>query len=429
MNRLLLLGIDFSRAALDLREELSFNPAESRAFYARLSDGFAGELIILSTCNRTEFLIASAAPEAAEQHLLLALRDLRPKARALDQTCCRYRLAGQQAVRHWMGVASGLKSQVVGDAHIARQIRDAADLAFAAGSAGRELRRLVEAVLSAARRVRHQSGIGIGAASVGAAALGAMRRRFEDMNSLRVLTIGAGQAASDIAMHLAKQRFSRLTFAARSRPRAAMLAGAFHGTVADWRDLEAAALEADVIVGAVSSPVTLLTPAKLGAARAAAACARPLLIVDLGVPRNADPSCARLPGVSLLNIDEIQKELSAAQNARELCLPAAEKIIEAELESYQRRQRCAALNPAIRNLYEQADQIRISLLRDRPRDAGELSRIFMKRLLDGPVRRLRRLAAVDERAAATAAWILASPGSKLNREGTEDGTRQSASGG
>lgn len=415
MDRLLLLGIDFSRAPLDLREELSFNSTESRAFYARLSTGPTGERMILSTCNRTEFLIAAAEPDAAEQHLLQSLRQLRPKARALDQACCRYRLAGPEAVRHLMAVASGLKSQVLGDAQITRQIRAAADLAFSVGAAGRELRRILDQVLATARRVRHQTGIGNGAASVGAALLGTLRRRFQDISTLKIVIIGAGQAASDVANHLAKQRLARLTFSARSRPRASVLAAAFHGVVEDWRQLAAVIAHADVVISAVSSPLPLLTPAKLGAVRRRSGRgAHPLLIADLGVPRNADPGCARLPGVSLLNIDQIQKELAAAQIARELCLPVAEEMIKAELESYQRRLRRDRLNPAIRDLYAQADQIRANLLRGRPLDAGELSRLFMKRLLDGPVRRLRRLAVVDERAAAAAAWVLASPGKQID---------------
>ena len=171
MRRLTVLGIDFGRAPLALREDLSFTAQQSQAFYA----GFAGqaetELMILSTCNRTEFYLAAAAHELepAEGGLLGALRRLRPSAAALDSACTRYRHAGPDAVRHMMAVAAGLRSQVRGDAHIARQLRQATEIAAHSRAAGPILERAVQASLKAARRVRAETGIGGGAASVGAA--------------------------------------------------------------------------------------------------------------------------------------------------------------------------------------------------------------------------------------------------------------------
>lgn len=412
MKELVLLGIDFARAPLEVREQLAFSADQARQLYGEAGVQPDGEVMLISTCNRTEFLIASPEPERAEQSLLAYLRRLRPSARALDDACCRYRLTGDAVVKHLMAVASGLRSQVIGDAHIARQVRDSAQLAASCRASGKELGRVVQASLRAARRVRRETGIGNGAASVGAAVVGGIRRGFGGTAQLQILIAGSGQAATDAATHLAKLRPAGIVFVTRDAQAGVRLASAFGGRSAEWGELAREVARADVAVLAVSAPEPVLTGAGLALVRSEAGSgSRKLLIVDLGVPRTASSDCGVLPGVSLLNIDEVQTELAATQAARKLALPLADAVIEGEWACYRRRHRRSLLEPAIRRCYEQAARIRDRTVEDASRknrgDARELSRLLTQRLLDGPVRRLRYLAALDQRAAEAAAWVLA----------------------
>lgn len=405
MRHTVLLGIDYSRASLEVREGLSFTPAQCAEFYAHLSArGWAGELIILSTCNRSEFLLGSADTEAAEGQLLAALRAWRPSARALDDDCVRYRHVDEASVLHTMRVASGLASRVTGDAQIAQQLRQAAETSQQAGRCGPVLDPIVRAALRTARRVRRQTGIGCGAASTGAAVLGAIRNRFGNCQSLRVLLLGAGQAAADALAHLSKQRFARLSVAARRAEAALELTRSYRATPIEWECREAEIQTADAIVAAVSEPLECLQAGNLATLRGPSP--RPLLLIDLGVPRAADPLCQTLPGVSLLDVDRIQMELAAAQEHRQAGARQAEMIVGEELAKFVTREKQRSVEPAIRALYREADRIRHRILASPGPDPNETTRRLMKSLLDGPVRRLRQLAAADALPAEQAAWVL-----------------------
>ncbi len=420
MRRTVLLGIDYSRASLAVREGLAFTPAQCADFYAHLSgQGWRGELIIFSTCNRSEFLLGCPADtDTAEGSLLAALRAWRPAARALDDDCVRYRHADEHSVRHAMRVASGLASRVKGDAQVAQQFRQAAELSQQAGRAGPVLNPLVSAALRAARRVRRETGIGCGAASTGAAVLGGIRSRFGDCQARRVLLLGAGQVAADTLAHLSKQRFLHLGVAARRTEAVIDLTRSCRATPVAWDSRETEIQAADAVIAAVSEPLTCLQADAL--ARIRGLSTRPLLLIDLGVPRAVDPLCQSLPGISLLDLDRIQAELAATQELREAGARQAETIVGEELARFVQRERQRSVEPAIRALYHEADQIRRRILATPSHDPHESTRRLMKGLLDGPVRRLRQLAATGSLPAEQAAWVLTamppSAGAKEKRE-------------
>lgn len=398
-----LLGTDFSRASVEVREHLAFTPQQSQEFYGGIAGTWPGELLILSTCNRSEFLLVSPSPDEAAQRLLDQLRRLRPHARALDHAVSRYRYSGSEAVRHLMGVAAGLRSKVTGDAQIASQLRQAFEIATDAGAAGPHIREIVTASLRAAKRIRRETGIGTGAASTGAAVLGAIRNEFGCCAQLQVVILGAGQAAADVAAHLGKQRFGSVLIAARKLEAAQELERAARGAAIRWEEAEQAAAAADVVIAAVSSPVGFLGRERLSGLRGERG--RRLLLVDLGVPRAIDPGCIELAGVSILDIDRIQGQLAATQAIREQAAGAAERILDQELARYAERQSRLMVEPAIRELYRQADLIRLAVAAQGA-DSPETARRVMKHLLDGPVRRLRELASRDQASAGLAAWVL-----------------------
>lgn len=333
-QHIVLAGIDYRRAPVEVREELSFAPDQALQALPRLVeiDGVR-EALLLATCNRTEFYLAYDGPSPVAS-LLEYLRGLRRSARALHQDCLRFVESGDDAVRHLFRVAAGIDSQILGDTHIVRQVKQAQRLAVEAATLGPLLDRAVTESLRAAKRARRETGIGRGAASVGAAVLRSVRRVFADPARVRVLVLGAGQAGRDIAYHLAKVPFASLTFACRNPDQAAGMAREFHGCAAEWKDVPGQLPAVEVVIAATAARLPFLDRNIVGAR--SEEHLEPLLIVDAGIPRNADPTVAELPRVHLLNLDALDQEQEQSLEARRREIPRVEAILAEELERWKR---------------------------------------------------------------------------------------------
>jgi glutamyl-tRNA reductase len=242
--------------------------------------------------------------------------------------------SGDTAAWHLFRVAAGIDSQILGDTHIVTQVKQAHRVAAEAGTLGPLLDRTVTESLRAAKRARRETEIGKGAASVGAAVLRSVRRTFPDLSQVRVLVLGGGDAGRDIAYHLAKVRLGSLTFAARNPKQAESMAREFRASTAEWHGLTGQLAGVDVLVAATSARLPILeqeavrqlTQGRQGQ----------LLIVDAGIPRNADPAVGELAGVQLLNLDALDREHEQALNARRQEVPRVEEILREELARWQR---------------------------------------------------------------------------------------------
>ncbi|WP_396623561.1 glutamyl-tRNA reductase [Luteitalea sp.] len=355
---LVLLGVDFRQAALDLRVALSYDAPAARALLARARE-VAGvrETAILSTCNRTEFYLVVDDEDAALRWLHL-LREDRPQARATDPACLLTRQAGADAAAHLFDVAAGLDSAILGDAHVNGQVKRAYDLAREAGTIGPVLHRTFQQAFAVAKRVRRETVLGRGHVSIGACV--AHQLAQDAPNASRVSVLGTGDVATDVARHLAKRGAYRLTIVSKELPRAEALAAHVGGRGVVASALEEWLADADVVIGATSTSVPVVTSAMLAHARCAASAHHdhrpsPLVICDLGVPRNVEPGVP----ARVCTIDDIRARQDAALAAREAAVPAARRLVDAAVADWSAWHRERALVPAIVGLYAREEARRL----------------------------------------------------------------------
>jgi len=333
-KHILLAGVDYRRAPVDVREELSFNRDQALELLPKLTEVTGvEEALLLATCNRTEFYLAYSGASPLNSTLEL-LRAMRPAARALHQDCLRFVESGERAVLHLFRVTAGIDSQILGDTHIVTQVKDAHRAGAQAGTLGPILDRTVTESLRAAKRARRETEIGKGAASVGAAVLRSVRHAFADLVHVRVLVLGGGKAGRDIAFHLSKVRLATLAFAARNPEQAASMAREFQGCITPWDDVPNQLAAFDVLVTATSARLPIMDSCSVR--RFTQGRDKRLLIVDAGVPRNVDPGVAELPAVRLLNLDVLDREQEQAMAARRREVPRVETILEQELVRWRR---------------------------------------------------------------------------------------------
>jgi len=393
-----LLGVSFRTAPVAVREALHFDREQALGFLQALSADHPDlEVLVVSTCNRSEFYLVSGDGARAVEALLAALRRVRPDAPVLRADCPRYHLEGQEAARHLLRVACGADSQVLGDVQVLGQVREAGAVAEEAGTLGPQLRRLLGHAVRAGKRAREDTPIGRGAASLGSALASLLAGR----GSERILVLGAGDVARDIGRHLAKRGIGPLWFLNRTEARAAELAAECRGAAHPWSALEALLREADVVIAATSA---LVLGREMLDAAAAARPEQALLVVDAGVPRNVEPG-SRVPVIDLDAIRERQAEVLAARQA---ALPEVENIVADEVDRFTQWIEGTATEDLIRSLYGDAalaSREAAGLLAGAEHvGPAEVERVFLrsfKRLLHGHVRRLRAASPSD--AAPTAA--------------------------
>lgn len=349
-QHIVLIGVDYRRAPLEVREELSFTKTQALELLPQVVGGSgAAEAMLLATCNRAEIYLASEG-ESPVAATLEILRRARRGARALHEDCLRFIEVGERVASHLFRVASGIDSQILGDTHIVTQVKQAHRIAAQAGTLGPVLDRTVTESLRAGKRARRETTIGHGAASVGAAVLRSVRHVFSDPSRVRALVLGGGEAGRDIASHLSKVGLARLAFSTRTRSQAEEMARTFRGSAVEWDQALQQLQTTDVLVTATSARLAMLSRCS-NFERECATREQPLLIVDAGIPRNVDPAVAELPSIRLMNLDSLVQEQDLALAARRRQVPLVEAILAQELDRWKRwwdrRSSGAALPAAI----------------------------------------------------------------------------------
>jgi glutamyl-tRNA reductase len=402
--QLLVAGVSHHTSPLGVREKLSMPPETVPSVLDRLvhAAGFP-EGLVLSTCNRTEIYTRPAAADSA-QRAVAFIESLAPDAPSAIRDHV-YVREGDAAVSHLFRVVAGLDSLVLGEPEIVRQMSDAYGMACSAGTAGPLLHRAVPRALQVGKRVRTETGIARGVASVAGAAVELAGRVFRDLSTCSILTIGAGDTVALALKALRPQTNGRLVVANRTAARAERVAAQFSGTAASLADVARLAADADIVVAATGATSPHLLRAEL-AAHLVNRGSRPLLILDLGVPRDVEPSVAQLPGVYLHSIDDLHAiaERGRAERAGEV--PKAEAIVAGAISEFKRRRRDLDAAPAIKALLDGMLDVRESALTgekdltDAERDAAErvtgklvdkLLRRIAPHLKDGSVDRRRIL--------------------------------------
>ena len=354
---LFVVGLSWRTAPVALREKLAFPDDELVAVLeALVSSPSIDEALVLSTCNRVE--IYGATSQMATPSMLTTATaeatNLLCRSRGLDAELVSeslYEHARTDAIRHVFRVASALDSLVIGEAQILGQLKSAYGVAVGARSTGVVLGRCLEKAFAVAKRVRTETGISRGAASVSSVAVELARRVFVDLGGKSVLVVGAGKMSALAVRHLRSAGAGTIIVTNRSPEKADKLAGEVDGVARPWEQLESMLALADVVISSTGSTEPVLTR-KLMKRVMKARRYRSIVIVDIAVPRDADPAAGRLDGVYLFDIDDLQRVVSSNLKERAREAESAHLLIDAEAAEFEHWLRGQRVVPTIRALRE-----------------------------------------------------------------------------
>jgi glutamyl-tRNA reductase len=314
------------------------------------------EAFILSTCNRVE-LYAVCGHEATGADILRRFLAAHGNVSLRDVSEASYAFGHKSAVRHLLRVASGLDSMILGENEILGQVRRALGTARQVGALGPALDRLGDAALACGKRVRSSTTLGGGGESVASVGLGLAARARGGLAAANVVVLGAGETAGQVLAHLGVLGARHVTVLNRTAERGAAVAAACGAGVRPWDELAPALETADVVIGCTASPAPIVTATMLAGSRALAN-ARPLLCLDLGVPRDIDAGVSAIPGVTVIDVDRIEAEAAARRVARVRDLARAGSIVAQETERYMEWWRGRGVASTVARLHARADGIR-----------------------------------------------------------------------
>jgi glutamyl-tRNA reductase len=399
MSELLALGASHKTAPLALRERIALTDGAAEALLRDLvAEPAIQEAVALSTCNRTELYLVVRDPIEGETAVLSTLAR-RAGVRPTELLDSIYSLRNCEAARHLYRVASGLESMVIGESEVQGQVKRAYELALAARTTGPLTNKLFRAALATGKRVRTETAISAGRGSVASVAVDAARTALGDLTDRHVLIVGAGETAELTARALHAQGVTTMFVANRRRARAIALAQQFGGASGSFDALPGEIDRADIVITSTGSPHHLLGADDLAAVMRDRA-ERPLLLIDLAVPRDIDPDAAEVPGVTLLDIDGLQAQVSRGLTVRRAEAVAAEGIVEEEIHTFAGWLGQLEVTPTLRALRARGDAVvdrllaenegRWEALTDRDRERVEtLARAAVSRLLHEPTTRVK----------------------------------------
>ncbi|MFO0660834.1 MAG: glutamyl-tRNA reductase [Polyangiaceae bacterium] len=333
------VGLSFRTAPLEVREALAVpGDAIPDVLNKLASRPEVGEVMLVSTCNRVEVVASPASGTAASQDQIiqvsLALRqgleEIAKSHGASSPDAHLYAFHGDDAIRHVFRVASSLDSLVIGEPQILGQVKDAFERAREAGNVGPVLTRVVDRALHAAKRVRSETSIGVGSASVASVAVDLARQIFGSLDKRVVLLVGAGQMAESAAQHLISAG-AKIKVINRSFERAALLAQQIGGAPIAWEELPSALVEADVVISSTASRGFVLTREIVSRA-VKLRRGRELFLIDIAVPRDVDPAVQTLDAVFLHNVDDLEEEVRSSMRVRAGEAEKAEQIVATEVK-------------------------------------------------------------------------------------------------
>jgi glutamyl-tRNA reductase len=401
MSELLALGISHKTAPVALRERLAFSEREASEF-ARQATATAEvrEAVVISTCNRTEVYLVVGDPVRAEADVL-GLLARRAEIRPTELADAIYSPRNCDAARQLYRVTAGLESMILGEAEIQGQARRAHEAAMRAGCTGPLSNRLFAAALTTGKRVRSETGIGSSRVSVPSVAVDLALSVLGGLEQRHVVILGAGETSELTARALAEQGAGTIFVANRHADRALSLAQRFGGSVVGLDKLPDQLVHADIVLCSTASPHPILGREELELVMSERG-GRALLVIDIAVPRDVDPACGELEGVSLYDIDDLQAVIARNLSTRAEETPQALEIVEEEIRRFARWLGQLDALPTVSALRTHGSDIVEQVLAEnsgRWESASErdlarveaIARAVMSRLLHEPTIRLRSL--------------------------------------
>ncbi|MBT4162019.1 MAG: glutamyl-tRNA reductase [Gammaproteobacteria bacterium] len=331
---LLIVGINHTSAPVELREKVAFTPEQLADALQDLAHhaGFS-EIAILSTCNRTEVIATTSNPDAEEATSWLAnyhgvpLNELKPSI---------YVKLNRDAATHAVRVACGLDSMVIGEPQILGQVKEAYEYAGRIGTLGSELHHLSQTTFRIAKRVRTETTIGENSISVASTAVTLAEQLFTDLPTCHILLIGAGDTSELVGRHLLSAGISNITIANRTLENARRLASELRGTAIDLQSIPGKLHEADIVIASTAAQLPILGKGTVERALKLRKH-KPILMVDLAVPRDIEPEVAELRDIYLYSVDDLQEIINSNLTNRQRAAEEAEGIVKDEVSSYRSR--------------------------------------------------------------------------------------------
>jgi glutamyl-tRNA reductase len=353
---ILCLGLSHQTAPIELRERLVYSTSVLKATLARCKGGPAGysELALLSTCNRLE-LYAVAPTEQFD-----ALVEILSETSGLPQAELEshlYRHAQAKAVIHLSRVAAGLDSMILGEPQILGQVAEAYQVARSEGMAGPILSKLFRTAIRAGKRARSETAISRNPASVGSVAVKLAEAVVGNLAAARALVLGAGEMAELMVEAFRVQGAGHIVVVSRTQARAVQLAQRWSAQPVPFESLAQVLADSDIVLAAAAAPHVLITP-DLARAALARRLERPLVFIDIAVPRNVDPQVGDLQNVRCYNLDDLQTRLNGGMAERQQEIPHVEAIMAEEAAAFANWMRGLDIIPLITDLRVKADAIR-----------------------------------------------------------------------
>jgi glutamyl-tRNA reductase len=406
MTEILALGISHKTAPLELRERVALTEGRAAGVLSELvSAPEVQEAVAISTCNRTELYLAAPDPVGAESLALgvLAREAGTPPTELVGHL---YSMRGAEAAMQAFKVTAGLDSMIIGEAEVQGQVKRAYELALVEGATGPILNRLFRGALAAGKRARSETAITEHGVSVPSVAVQLAQRTLGDLSSRLVVVVGAGETAELTARALAARGVEPAFIANRRYDRAIGLAQRFGGRAIRFEELPENLERADIVVASTASPHHVIEREELMEVMRARR-GRPVLLIDLAVPRDIHPDCRDVEGVALHDMDDLQALVERNASGREAEARRAETILRSELARFERWLGSQDVVPTVAALRARADEIVSRVLAENePRweslSEGDrermraMARAIAGRLLHEPTLRLKRASGDDD---------------------------------
>ncbi|MCK8491341.1 MULTISPECIES: glutamyl-tRNA reductase [Spirosoma] len=387
------ISLSHKTAPLWVRELIALNEEEAKRLMLRLRDFFGlSDLLVVSTCNRTEVYYAFEQDLNAEiARLLLIEKGLTDTDQYLPYF--QFYAAHSDAVLHLFEVCVGLHSQVVGDMQIPNQVKQSYQWSADLDMAGPFLHRLMHTIFFTNKRVAQETAFRDGAASVSYAAVDLIDELVGENQNPNVLVIGLGEIGADVCMNLESRNMKNITLCNRTQAKAEALAQKYGFRVADFANLMDEISRADVIISSVMRDEPLITPAFLQGLNVLTY----KYFIDLSVPRSVDAAVEQIPGVLAYNIDHIRNRADEALNQRLAAIPQVEAIIGQAVAEFGDWTKEMVVSPTINKLKNALEQIRKDeiarhlkhLTPDESEKVDKITRGIMQKIIKLPVLQLK----------------------------------------
>ena len=397
--KLLVAGLNYRTAPLTLRETVAFTPAQTEAAIKKLRQQYPqAEVVILSTCNRVEMYLAgpaSAAPSLEDVGRFLAEFHSVPAQEVLSHL---YHREDRAMVEHLFAVAGSLDSMVVGETQILSQVKHAYHHGVDAGGVGRSLHVLFQRALAAAKDVHENTQLSTGRLSVASVAVDLAASVFDRFDDKTVVCLGAGKMATLMLRHLVELKPGKIVVVNRSRERGEALAREFSAECRAIEELDGLLTEADILLTSTDAAQPIITEGRFKKLLKGRRY-RPIVMVDIAVPRDIEQSVAKLTNVYLYNIDDLQEVAAGNRGKREQEIALARARVGVHVEEFLKWFASRDVGPLVKALYEQARGVARSELdahfakhpemtEEKRAELERLAHRLVGKLLHGPVSQL-----------------------------------------